>query len=67
MVYWTRIAARNREDQKQNLLDGLRLQHLADDTVDAHPSAFHLADGPSMSPFGESAGLGMPALLGVYN
>lgn len=67
MVYWTRIAAKNRDDQHQGLLDGLRLQHTAHGTVDAHPAVFHLADGPALAPFGEAAGLGMPAMLGVYN
>ena len=67
MVYWTRIAAKNRDDQRQTLLDGLRLQHTANDTAEAHPSAFRLADGMAMASFGDAAGLGVPALLGVYN
>ena len=67
MVYWTRIAAKNRDDQHQGLLDGLRLQHAGSDIPEAHPAVFHPADGPAMATFGEHAGLGMPAMLGVYN
>ncbi len=68
MVYWTRIAAKNRDEQRQSLLNGLRLQHgSTDETTSAHPAAFHLADGLTPAPFGETAGMGMPALLGVYN
>lgn len=68
MVYWTRIAAKNRDDQRQGLLDGLRLQHTASEIADAHPAVFHLADGPGLAaPFGEAAGLSVPAMLGVYN
>ena len=67
MVYWTRIAAKNRDDQRQGLMDGLRLQHAASETTEAHPAVFHLADGPAMVPFGEPAGVGVPAMLGVYN
>ena len=67
MVYWTRIAAKNREDQRRGLLDGLRLQQTADDASEAHPAVFHLADGPALAPFGEHAGVGTPAMLGVYN
>ena len=67
MVYWTRIAAKNREDQRQGLLDGLRLQHAGHETPEVHPAVFHLADGPAMAPFGEAAAAGMPAMLGVYN
>ncbi len=67
MVYWTRIAAKNRDEQRQSLLNGLRLQHAADETAAAHPAAFHLAEGLAAAPFGETAAMGMPALLGVYN
>ena len=67
MVYWTRIAAKNRDEQRQGLLDGLRLQHAVSGTEEAHPSAFHLADVLHPATFGETSTLAMPALLGVYN
>ena len=67
MVYWTRIAANNRDDQRQGLLDGLRLQHAMGETSEVHPAVFHLADGPAMAPFGEATPVGVPALLGVYS
>ncbi len=67
LVYWTRIAAKDRDEQRQSLLHGLRLQHTAGGTADAHPSAFHLADGMTSAPFSDAAAAAMPALLGVYN
>ena len=67
MVYWTRVAAKNRETQRQGLLDGLRQQHSAGSTAEAHAAAFHLADTPVSAPWSETSPLAMPVLLGVYN
>ena len=67
MVYWTRLAAKNREDQRQTLLNGLREQHTESSVADVHPAAFQLADGLSPALAGEPAGLPMPAMLGVYS
>ena len=67
MVYWTRVAARNRDLQRQGLLDGLRRQHGTGSTPEAHPAAFHLADNPVSGPWNETSPLAMPVLLGVYN
>lgn len=68
LVYWTRIAAKNRDEQRETLLDGLRSQHgAANGGAEVHPAAFHLADGATSPVFGEAPGMAMPALLGVYS
>ena len=67
LVYWTRLQAKQRGEQRQSLMDGLRLQHVTTSTTDAHPAAFHLADGLAVAPHGEPAIMPMPALLGVYS
>lgn len=67
LVYWTRLQAKQRGEQRAALVDGLRLQHGTVSSADAHPAAFHLADGMTTAPQGEPASLQMPALLGVYS
>ncbi len=67
LVYWTRLAAKNRDEQRHSLLNGLREQHTLSDGEEAHPAAFHLADGLSPALQGEPVVLPMPALLGVYS
>ena len=67
MVYWTRLAAKNRDEQRHVLLNGLRDQHTTAGAEDVHPAAFHIGDGLSPAHQGEAAGLPMPALLGVYS
>ena len=67
LVYWTRVAAKQRDEQRNSLLKGLREQHTLLQTDDAHPAAFHLADGLSPALQGDPAGLPIPALLGVYS
>lgn len=67
LVYWTRLQAKQRGEQRETLIDGLRLQHSMVNSADAHPAAFHLADGLTTAPLGEPASLPMPALLGVYS
>ena len=66
-MYWTRVAAKNRETQKQDLLDGLRRQHKSESSPEAHPATFHLADNPVSASWNETSPLAMPVLLGVYN
>ena len=67
MVYWTRLAAKSRDDQRHILLNSLRDQHTSAGTEDVHPAAFHLADGLSPALQGEPARVPMPVLLGVYS
>ena len=67
LVYWTRLAAKNRDEQRHGLLNGLREQHVSSNGDETHPAAFHLADGLSPARHGEPAVLPMPALLGVYS
>lgn len=67
LVYWTRLAAKNRDDQRQQLLNGLREQHTTVPGEEAHPAAFHLTADLSPVLHGEPASLPMPALLGVYS
>lgn len=67
MVYWTRVQARQREEHRAGLLEGLRQQHTSIATAEAHPSAFHLADTLTPALHGDPATLAMPALLGVYS
>ena len=67
LVYWTRLQSKQRGEQRQTLIDGLRLQHGTVSTAEAHPAAFHLADGLTTAAHGEPAILPMPALLGVYS
>ena len=67
LVYWTRLQAKQRGEQRQTLMEGLRLQHATVNSADAHPAAFHLADGLTTAVQGEPATLPLPALLGVYS
>ena len=67
LVYWTRLHAFAREEQRERLMQGLRLQHTDRLLADAHPPAFHLADGCSSAPYGETVVPSMSSLLGVYS
>ena len=67
LVYWTRLQAKHRDEQRERLIDGLRLQHSTGSGAEMHPASFHLADGLSPAPYGEAAPLPMPAMLGVYS
>ena len=67
LVYWTRLNASHREDQRERLMQGLRLHHTDRLLPDAHPPAFHLADGFAVQPYGEATTPSMPTLLGVYS
>ncbi len=67
LVYWTRVAAREREEHRQSLMEGLRVQHGTGNSADAHPAAFHLPDGVTSRAPGEAPALPMPALLGMYS
>ncbi len=67
LVYWTRLHAFHREEQRERLMAGLRLHHTDRLSTDAHPAAFHLADGFAAAPYGEAPTPSMPALLGVYS
>ena len=67
LVYWTRLQAKQRGEQRQTLMEGLRLQHTSVTTAEAHPAAFHLADGVTSALQGEPSILPLPALLGVYS
>lgn len=67
LVYWTRLHAFAREEQRERLIAGLRLHHTDRLLSDAHPPAFHLADGQLAPTHDESAISPMPGLLGVYS
>ena len=67
LVYWTRLHAFQRQEQRERLVQGLRLHHTDRLLADAHPPAFDLADGSSAPTFGEAGAPSMPALLGVYS
>lgn len=67
LVYWTRLQAKQRGEQRQTLIEGLRLQHSTVASADAHPAAFHLADGVTTAAQGEPTALPLPAMLGVYS
>lgn len=67
LVYWTRLQALQRDEQRQRLMEGLRLQHTDRLQADAHPPAFHLPDGFANAPYGEVTAAPMAALLGVYS
>ena len=67
LVYWTRMQAKHRDEQRERLADGLRAQHASVANSDAHPAAFHLPDGLAPAAFGEPASMPVPALLGVYS
>ena len=67
LVYWTRLNAFHREEQRDRLMAGLRLQHTDRLLPDAHPPAFHLADGFANAPYGDVAAPSMTSLLGVYS
>lgn len=68
LVYWTRIAATSREQQRRFLLEGLRAHHVdAVSSSDAHAPAFHLSDESSSRVHTEPALVPSPGLLGVYS
>ncbi len=67
LVYWTRLHAFRREEQRERLMDGLRLQHTDRLLADAHPPAFHLPDDFAVPPYDEAAPPPMSALHGVYS
>ena len=67
LVYWTRLHALAREEQRRRLMEGLRTQHTDRLLPDAHPPAFHLADDFSTARYGEAPEPAMSALLGVYS
>jgi hypothetical protein len=67
LVYWTRVAAKSREEQRTFLLEGLRGHHGVTSTTDAHSPAFYLSDGPPVLPFDDPANVSSPTLHGVYS
>ena len=67
LVYWTRVAARSRNEQRDFLLEGLRTHHETVSSSEAHPPAFHLTDSGPFLPYDDNALLPSPGLLGVYS
>ena len=68
LVYWTRVAATSREQQRQFLLTGLRAHHEgAATSSDVHAPAFHLSDDAPGLLYDEPALMPSPGLLGVYS
>lgn len=68
LVYWTRIAASSRDQQRQFLLEGLRTHHRdSANSSDVHAPAFYLTDEPAHLLFDEPALMPAPGLLGVYS
>lgn len=67
LVYWTRIAATSRDEQRQVLLEGLRAHHETVSSSDAHPPAFHLTGGSPNFLYDDPGLIPSPGLLGVYS
>ena len=65
LVYWTRLHAVHRQEQRERLMEGLRGQHTDRLLPDAHPPAFHMADGFTDAPFGDVAAPSVASLLGA--
>ena len=68
LVYWTRVAARNRSDGRDLLQDGLRRQHGGEASgAEAHAPAFALSDDSTFPFHQDDSLLATPGLLGMYN
>lgn len=67
LVYWTRLGGRQRAEEREGLLQGLRQQHGADLTDGVHAPVFHLPDGMPAGVQGGAVAMPSPALLGVYS
>lgn len=67
LVYWTRIAASSRDEQRRCLLDGLRGHHTTGTASDSHPPAFHLSDHTPNMPYDDPKLMPVTGMLGVYS
>lgn len=67
MVYWTQEAGKSRRELREGVLAGLRQQHGAVASADAHAPAFNLPGRavPATNP--QPAAVSIPALIGVYS
>lgn len=67
LVYWTRVAATSREQQRKCLLEGLRAHHGTVNSAEAHAPAFHLSDDAPSLVYEETGALAATGMLGVYS